>query len=230
MGSSGENLPANAGDIEDSGSVPEWGRSPGGGHGNPLQFSYLEDPMNRKAWQSQIWLSNWACTGRLRSFSFSVKESFFSQIVITWEWRIDIRKKRLKTASGMGSWTTLEEGQLWLTQQSVLVAQSYLTLCDPFGQDTPCPNLSFLSPSRAPNFSEFYLAKTFGFSSSFTLCRRKLKPESLLNVRAVRGRDNLDTISWSSPVLFPWHFSTSQNGFRAFHLLFPTSLLHSYSL
>ena len=54
MGSSGENLPANAGDIEDSGSVPEWGRSPGGGHGNPLQFSYLEDPMNRKAWQAIV--------------------------------------------------------------------------------------------------------------------------------------------------------------------------------
>ena len=96
-----------------------------------------------------------------------------------------------------------------------------------FGKDTPCPNLSFLMSSRAPNFSEFYLAKTFGFSASFTLCRRKLKPESLLNVRAIRGRDNLDTISWSSSVLFPWHFSTSQNGFRAFHLLFPTSLLPS---
>lgn len=81
----------------------------------------------------------------------------------------------------------------------------------------------------APDFSEFYLAKTFGFSASFTLCRRKLKPESLLNVRAIRGWDNLDTISWSSSVLFPWHFSTSQKGFRAFHLLFPTSLLHSYS-
>ena len=34
------------------GSVPGWGRSPGGGHGNPLQYSYLENPMNRGAWQA----------------------------------------------------------------------------------------------------------------------------------------------------------------------------------
>ena len=36
------NLPANAGDIRDSGSIPGLGRSPGGGHGNPLQYSWLE--------------------------------------------------------------------------------------------------------------------------------------------------------------------------------------------
>ena len=37
-----KNPPANAGDIRDVGSVPEWGRSPGGGNGNPLQYSCLE--------------------------------------------------------------------------------------------------------------------------------------------------------------------------------------------
>ena len=36
------NLPANAGDIRDTGWIPCWGRSPGGGHGNPLQFSSLD--------------------------------------------------------------------------------------------------------------------------------------------------------------------------------------------
>jgi len=44
-----KNLPANAGDIRDSGSIPEWGRSPGGGHGNPLQYCCLENPMDRGA-------------------------------------------------------------------------------------------------------------------------------------------------------------------------------------
>ena len=44
------NLPANAGDIRDTGSIPMSGRSPGEGHGNPLQFSYLENPMDRGAW------------------------------------------------------------------------------------------------------------------------------------------------------------------------------------
>ena len=47
-----KNPPANAGDIRDMGSIPESGRSPGGGHGNPLQYSYLENPMDRGAWRA----------------------------------------------------------------------------------------------------------------------------------------------------------------------------------
>ena len=39
--------PANAGDIKDAGLIPELGRSPGGGDGDPLQFSCLENPMDR---------------------------------------------------------------------------------------------------------------------------------------------------------------------------------------
>ena len=39
--------PANAGDIRDMGSISELGRSPGGGHGNPLQYSFLENPTDR---------------------------------------------------------------------------------------------------------------------------------------------------------------------------------------
>ena len=46
------NLPANAGDIRDMGSTPELGRSPGGGHGNPLQYFCLGNPMNRGVWQT----------------------------------------------------------------------------------------------------------------------------------------------------------------------------------
>ena len=47
-----KNLPANAGDQKDSDSIPAGsGRSPGGGHGNPLQYSCLENPVNREAWQ-----------------------------------------------------------------------------------------------------------------------------------------------------------------------------------
>ena len=47
-----KNPPASAGDTRDVGSIPESGRSAGGGHGNPLQFSCLENPMNRGAWQA----------------------------------------------------------------------------------------------------------------------------------------------------------------------------------
>ena len=44
---------ANSGDIKDSGSIPGLGRSPGGGRGNPPQYSCLENPVDRRAWQSQ---------------------------------------------------------------------------------------------------------------------------------------------------------------------------------
>ena len=44
-----KNPPANAGDLRDLGSIPGLGRSPGGGHGNPLQCSCLENPMDRGA-------------------------------------------------------------------------------------------------------------------------------------------------------------------------------------
>ena len=45
-----KNLPANAGNAGDMGSTPGSGRSPGGGHGNPLQYSCLGKPMDRGAW------------------------------------------------------------------------------------------------------------------------------------------------------------------------------------
>ena len=46
--------PANAGDIRDSGYIPGLGRRPGGGHGNPLQYSFLENPLYRRAWQVTV--------------------------------------------------------------------------------------------------------------------------------------------------------------------------------
>ena len=49
-----KNLPANAGDTGDAGLIPGSGRSPGGGHGNPLQYSCLETPMDRGAWRAIV--------------------------------------------------------------------------------------------------------------------------------------------------------------------------------
>ena len=43
-----------AGDIRDTGLIPESGRSPGGGRGNPLQYSGLENPMDRSAWWATV--------------------------------------------------------------------------------------------------------------------------------------------------------------------------------
>jgi len=49
-----KNPPVNAGDIRDEGSIPGSGRFPGGGHGNPLQYSFLENPMDRTAGQATV--------------------------------------------------------------------------------------------------------------------------------------------------------------------------------
>ena len=49
-----ENLPASAGNARDVGLIPGLGRSPGGGHENLLQYSWLENPMDRGAWRATV--------------------------------------------------------------------------------------------------------------------------------------------------------------------------------
>ena len=49
-----KNLPTNAGDTGDPGLIPEMGRSPGEGHGNPLQYSFLENSIDRGAWWATV--------------------------------------------------------------------------------------------------------------------------------------------------------------------------------
>ena len=74
-----KNLPANEGDVRDLGSVPELGRSPGEGHGNPLQYSCLENPTGRRAWQAVVhWvLESWTW---LKQLSTHAK---FSQVFMS---------------------------------------------------------------------------------------------------------------------------------------------------
>ena len=68
-----KNLPANARDTRDTGPNTGLGRSPGEGHGSPLQHSYLENPRDRGAWQATIhrvrhdW-SDLACTTAKQSY------------------------------------------------------------------------------------------------------------------------------------------------------------------
>ena len=49
-----KNLPPRAGDIRDTGSIPGSGKYPGGEHGNPLQYSCLENPKDRGAWRATV--------------------------------------------------------------------------------------------------------------------------------------------------------------------------------
>ena len=71
-GSVGKESPCNARAAANMGSIPDLGKSPGEGHGNPIQYSCLENPMNRGAWQATVhrvakswtwlkWLSTHAC-------------------------------------------------------------------------------------------------------------------------------------------------------------------------
>ena len=50
-----KNLAANAGDIRDTGSILGSGRLAGGGQGNPLQYSFLENPIDRGAWWATVY-------------------------------------------------------------------------------------------------------------------------------------------------------------------------------
>ena len=49
-----KNPPANVGDIRDAGLIPVSGRSPGGEHGNPLQYSCVENPMDKGTWWATV--------------------------------------------------------------------------------------------------------------------------------------------------------------------------------
>ena len=67
-----KNPPANAGDIRDTVSIPGWGRSPGVGNGNPLQYSCPGNPIDRRAW----WVVNpWG-----RKESDTTKHMFYSTL------------------------------------------------------------------------------------------------------------------------------------------------------
>ena len=78
-----KNLPANAGDVRDSGLIPGSGRSPGGGHGDPLPYSCLETSMDRRAW--------WAIVHRVAQSRTRLKQlSTHAQTII---YRMDNSKR-----------------------------------------------------------------------------------------------------------------------------------------
>ena len=85
-----KNLPASAGDLRDTSSIPGSGRSPGGGHGNSLQYSCLENPMDRGAWQAKsigLWRirqdwNNLACTLQNITSSRSGRDNFFPSVIL----------------------------------------------------------------------------------------------------------------------------------------------------
>ena len=92
-GSVVKNPPANAGDT---GLIPGLGRSPGGGNGNPLQYSCLENTMDRGAWQaivlvvakSQTWVSDWTHTQWTVLKATVMEPPSKLRTRILWTWKI----------------------------------------------------------------------------------------------------------------------------------------------
>ena len=88
------NLLANAGDARDSGSIPGSGRSPGVGNGNPLQYSCLENSLDRGAWlatvhgvaKSHTWLSNWTHT-HMYTHMYIRKHMYMSHFPVHLKWK-----------------------------------------------------------------------------------------------------------------------------------------------
>ena len=78
-----KNLPANVGDTRDAGSIPGLGRSPGIESGNPLQYSCLEDSMNRGAWWATVHgtTKSWTQLSTKHIFVF-IKATVFSERII----------------------------------------------------------------------------------------------------------------------------------------------------
>ena len=78
-----KNTPTNAVDVGDMGSIPGLERSPGGGHGNPLQYSCLENTMDREAWWATVYsredldTTEAICTRALLFYSTCFKEPAF---------------------------------------------------------------------------------------------------------------------------------------------------------
>ena len=97
-----KNPAANVGDTRDAGSIPGSGRSPWGGNGNPLQYSYLENPMDRGAWRamaqrvakSQIWLKqlDLACRQENKiSLFFNTTSNFIALLLTHGIYSVNIR-------------------------------------------------------------------------------------------------------------------------------------------
>ena len=99
-----ENPPANAGDIRDAGSVLGLGRFPAGGHGNPLQYSCLEKPMDRAA-----------C--RLQSRGLQESDMTGSDLAITRAWEVLGQGDEIEKEKG-GHSLTIVLPYLWSHQVS----------------------------------------------------------------------------------------------------------------
>ena len=97
-----KNPPANAGKVRNLGSIPGSERSPGRGNGNPLQYSCLENPMDRGAWRAMVHrvAESWTCLKQLSALTHTHKSSPFPK-------GKPIFPKRMPAFLGLLSWPWL---------------------------------------------------------------------------------------------------------------------------
>ena len=70
------NVPANAANVKDTSSIPGWGRAPGNGNGNLLQYYCLENPMDRGAWWATVYeAKSWTGLKRLSTHKDLIPQS-----------------------------------------------------------------------------------------------------------------------------------------------------------
>ena len=88
-----KNLAASAGDTRNLGSIPGLRRSPGGGHGNPLQYSCLDNSMDRGAWQSTVhgsqrvghdWVTEHACKVDTKKWEIGGGTALNQSVIAVW--------------------------------------------------------------------------------------------------------------------------------------------------
>ena len=113
-----KNLPANAGDVRETGSISGLERSPAGGHGNPLHYSCLENPMDRGAWWATVhrtakswtwlkWLSTHIPAGIWPSWDLNSALSGFEYILswsIMWLHLRESKSCKWSVYSGYSDW------------------------------------------------------------------------------------------------------------------------------
>ena len=109
MASVVKNLPANAGDVREAGLIPGSGRSLGGGHGNPFQYSCLENPMGRGAWWATVYgvtKSQTQLSAHTHTHTHSVNSRFFPRKLLKncfpSKSRINKKQGRARTSNPKG--------------------------------------------------------------------------------------------------------------------------------
>ena len=154
------------GDVRDMGSIPGFGRSPGGGHSNPLQYSYLENPMDRRAWQAAVHRVTQSWT-RLKQLSLQTRQLFrislsflflcFLSSSTSYLWHLPLPEWKIGTWAFWMCCTELYSGS----------CSSCPTLCDPVDCSPPGSSVEGIYKAR--------ILEWIAIPISWTICAQMIE-------------------------------------------------------